>query len=94
LFGTLLNVGVGLNPIIGFFLKSVTQTTPREPNKNKKEQDNKAKIGRVAAKLFKEKGYSETRVDDISNVAKLSKGGIYHYFFSKNEILYFKLGIL
>ena len=46
-------------------------------------------IGRVAAKLFNEKGYLETSMDDIAAAANLSKGGIYHYFFSKNEILYF-----
>ena len=48
-----------------------------------------ARIAKSAAKLFNEKGYLETSMDDISNSAKLSKGGIYHYFSSKNEILYF-----
>ena len=46
-------------------------------------------IGRAAAKLFNEKGYLETSMDDIAAAASLSKGGIYHYFFSKHEILYF-----
>jgi AcrR family transcriptional regulator len=48
-------------------------------------------IGRAAAKLFDEKGYLETSLKDISTAAKLSKGGIYHYFASKHEILYFVL---
>jgi len=46
-------------------------------------------IGAAAAKLFNEKGYLETSMDDISAAASLSKGGVYHYFFSKYEILYF-----
>ena len=46
-------------------------------------------IAKVAAKLFNEEGYLETSMEDISAAAKLSKGGIYHYFSSKNEILYF-----
>ncbi len=46
-------------------------------------------IAKSAARLFNEKGYLETSMDDISAAAKLSKGGIYHYFSSKNEILYF-----
>jgi AcrR family transcriptional regulator len=46
-------------------------------------------IAKAAAKLFNEKGYLETSMDGISSAAKLSKGGIYHYFSSKNEILYF-----
>jgi AcrR family transcriptional regulator len=54
-----------------------------------KEIDKMQKIAKSAAKLFNEKGYLETSMDDISNAAQLSKGGIYHYFSSKNEILFF-----
>ncbi len=46
-------------------------------------------IAKSAAKLFNEKGYLETSMEDISAAAHLSKGGIYHYFSSKNEILFF-----
>lgn len=56
-----------------------------------KEFDKKCQIGRAAAVLFDEKGYLETSLKDISAEAKLSKGGIYHYFRSKDEILYFVL---
>lgn len=58
---------------------------------NDKEFDKKCIIGRAAAKLFDEKGYLETTLKDISAAAKLSKGGIYHYFSNKHEILYFVL---
>jgi AcrR family transcriptional regulator len=56
---------------------------------SKKEIDKMTNIAKAAVKLFDEKGYLETSMDDISTAAKLSKGGIYHYFSSKNEILYF-----
>ncbi len=56
---------------------------------NKKEFDKMEKISKAAARLFNEKGYLETSMDDISTAAHLSKGGIYHYFSSKNEILFF-----
>lgn len=56
-----------------------------------KELDKRLAIGRAAAKLFDEMGYLETSLKDISVAAKLSKGGIYHYFSSKHEILYFVL---
>ena len=49
------------------------------------------KIGKTAAKLFNDKGYLETSMNNISYATKISKGGIYHYFNSKNEILYFIL---
>jgi len=54
-----------------------------------KELTKMTNIAKVAAKLFDEKGYLETSMADISMAAKLSKGGIYHYFSSKNKILYF-----
>lgn len=56
-----------------------------------KEFEKRCAIGRAAAKLFDEKGYLETSLKDISHEARLSKGGIYHYFSSKHEILYFVL---
>src|SRR4030043_1152616 len=61
------------------YLKQLTQ----------KELGKMTNIAKAAVKLFDEKGYLETSVDDISASTKLSKGGIYHYFSSKNEILYF-----
>jgi len=48
-------------------------------------------IGRAAALLFDTTGYAETSLRDISIAAGLSKGGIYHYFSSKHEILFFIL---
>lgn len=58
---------------------------------NEKELNKMCVIGKAAARLFDEKGYLETSLNDISTVAKLSKGGIYHYFANKHEILYFIL---
>ena len=41
----------------------------------------------VAMKMFSEKGYDNTSLQDIINETKLSKGAIYHHFSSKEEIL-------
>jgi len=49
------------------------------------------KIGKAAAKLFNKKGYLQTNMDDIAAAAKMSKGAMYYYFSSKDEILYFVL---
>jgi AcrR family transcriptional regulator len=46
-------------------------------------------IAKLSAKLFGLKGYLETSMDDIAAAAKVTKGGVYHYFPSKTEILYF-----
>jgi AcrR family transcriptional regulator len=47
------------------------------------------KLAKVAAELFGTKGYLETSIDDIAAGARVTKGGVYHYFGSKTEILYF-----
>ena len=49
------------------------------------------RIAKVAARLFNSKGFLETTMNDISAHSNLSKGGIYYYFSSKDEILYFVL---
>ena len=41
----------------------------------------------VSAKLFTEKGYEKTSIQDIINELGMSKGAIYHHFKSKEEIL-------
>jgi AcrR family transcriptional regulator len=50
-----------------------------------------ARIGKAASKLFNKKGYLETSITDIASAVGMSKGGIFHYFPTKNEILYFIL---
>lgn len=49
----------------------------------------RAAIAKIAAEFFSKKGFAETSMDDIAAAAKLSKGGVYHYFPSKTEVLYF-----
>ena len=46
------------------------------------------KIARISAKLFHDKGYLETSLGDIADATKISKGGLYYYFSSKQETLH------
>ncbi len=48
-------------------------------------------IAAAAGKLFSMKGYIETSMEDVAAAARLSKGGMYHYFSCKEDILYFIL---
>lgn len=59
--------------------------------KSSAEHIKKIRIGRAAAKLFNEKGYLETSIKEIASAARMSKGGIFHYFSTKDEILCFIL---
>lgn len=41
-----------------------------------------------AAELFEERGYAETSVGEIAERVGISKPTLYHYFLSKEEVLY------
>ena len=61
-------------------------------NDDKKRLNKKVgSIAKIGAELFSKKGFAETSMDDIASAAKLSKGGLYHYFSSKTELLNFIL---
>lgn len=53
----------------------------------KKGELRKEAIMKTAEKLFFEKGYAETSIQDILDALSISKGGFYHYFDSKNALL-------
>ena len=46
------------------------------------------KICKKAAQVFSAKGYNSASLVDVSRAAGLSKGGIYHYFSTKEELLF------
>jgi AcrR family transcriptional regulator len=50
--------------------------------------DSRQDILRTAARLFQQQGYDATSMNDVAAALKLSKGGLYHHFQSKDEILF------
>src|SRR6266581_9514882 len=50
--------------------------------------DSRQDILHTAARLFQQRGYDATSMNDIAVTLKLSKGGLYHHFQSKDEILF------
>ena len=50
--------------------------------------DPRQEILRAAARLFQEQGYDATSMNDVAAALNLSKGGLYHHFQSKDEILF------
>jgi TetR/AcrR family transcriptional regulator, cholesterol catabolism regulator len=50
--------------------------------------DPRQEILRTAARLFQQQGYDGTSMNDVAEALKLSKGGLYHHFQSKEEILF------
>src|ERR1700747_267037 len=50
--------------------------------------DSRQEILRTAARLFQQRGYDATSMNDVAASLRLSKGGLYHHFQSKDEILF------
>jgi TetR/AcrR family transcriptional regulator, cholesterol catabolism regulator len=50
--------------------------------------DSRQDILETAARLFQQQGYDATSMNDVAAALKLSKGGLYHHFQSKDEILF------
>jgi len=50
--------------------------------------DPRQEILRTSARLFQQQGYDGTSMNDVASALKLSKGGLYHHFQSKDEILF------
>lgn len=55
--------------------------------RNKFPEETVKKILEISYRLFFEKGYDETSIQDIIDELGMSKGAIYHHFKSKEEIL-------
>ena len=50
-------------------------------------RNRKQEIIKTAARLFREKGYHATSMDDLADECGLYKGSLYHYFTNKEHIL-------
>src|SRR5579871_1928876 len=50
--------------------------------------DSRQEILRTAARLFQQRGYDATSMNDVAAALNLSKGGLYHHFESKDQILF------
>lgn len=57
-----------------------------EPRFQRRKEDRPAEITDAAMRTFAEKGYDATRVDDVARRAGVSKGLLYLYFKTKEEL--------
>ena len=53
----------------------------------KTKEERRNEIIETAGKLFEEKGYAQTQVQDIVNEIRVAKGLFYYYFKSKDEVM-------
>src|SRR6059036_1162852 len=48
----------------------------------------RAEICRAAAQIFRDRGFDATSVSDVARALGLTKAGLYHYFDSKEALLF------
>jgi AcrR family transcriptional regulator len=51
-------------------------------------QPRRAEICRTAAQIFRDRGYDATSVSDLARALGITKAGLYHYFESKEALLF------
>src|SRR6202043_1878583 len=80
------NVSMTSSPIPRYHLWMLREAAidPR----NEPRQEPRQEILRASARLFQQQGYDATSMNDVAAALKLSKGGLYHHFQSKDEILF------
>lgn len=65
----------------------VTRRGGHPMSRNKYPEQTRKKILEVSFRLFSEKGYDHTTLQDIVTALGMSKGAVYHHFKSKEDIL-------
>src|SRR5947208_15799403 len=64
-------------------------TSPPKPGlRERKKQQTRDKIARVALELFAERGYDQTTLAEIADAAEVSTRTIFAYYESKEDILF------
>lgn len=61
---------------------------PPTSRRDRKKQATKRAIYDVAIRLFMERGYEETTIDDITGTTDISRGTFFNYYASKADILH------
>ena len=59
---------------------------PRQPASSPNAR--RADICRTAARIFRDRGFNATSVSDIARALGMTKAGLYHYFVSKEALLF------
>ena len=68
---------------------SLYNNTNLETERRKKMNKTKRKIFETSMKLFAEKGYDATSIEEITATVGVAKGTLYYHFSSKEEIFQF-----
>jgi AcrR family transcriptional regulator len=81
------HIRLAVNTTMAKLPLSKTPSAPRADRRQRRSADIRERLFRAALKLFGEKGFAETTVEDITNAADVGKGTFFNYFPSKDHIL-------
>jgi AcrR family transcriptional regulator len=68
-------------------LRRLRSAAPAPDRRQRRSAETRERLFRAALKLFADKGFAETTVEDITNSADVGKGTFFNYFPSKEHIL-------
>src|SRR6267143_1573500 len=80
-------VNMGKSKLRASKQSSTSVSVPLSDRRQRRSADIRERLFRAALKLFSEKGFAETTVEDITNAADVGKGTFFNYFPSKDHIL-------
>jgi AcrR family transcriptional regulator len=66
---------------------AVGETPARRPRSRARYDRRRREVVETAARLFAERGYADTSIDDLVEATGLQRGGLYHYIGSKQDLL-------
>ena len=69
------------------FVCTVTDSSPCPPRRSRRKSARPAELLAAATRLFVEKGYAATRVEEVAALAQVSKGTLFLYYDSKETLL-------
>ena len=67
-------------------MNAIADTPPEKQRRSRRKNDRPAELLDAALELFTQKGYSATRAEEIARKAGVSKGTLFLYFATKEEL--------
>jgi AcrR family transcriptional regulator len=84
--GATLDVTVPADYITDWLVSNIFMSTKPIPRWSRRKDARPAELTKAALALFVERGYAATRLEDVAQRAGVSKGTLYLYFESKEEL--------
>src|SRR3712207_685275 len=65
----------------------MASSPPARPRSRERYEERRQEVIDIAARVFAQRGYDATTIDDLVEATGLQRGGLYHYMGSKQDLL-------